>query len=457
MNKSAPRKVLVIEDDQSLQSLLVAHLGKLGCDATGAGSCAQARDLAATGTFDLALIDIRLPDGDGLDLLLEFAPHLSVIVMTAYGAVDQAVRAVRTGASDYLVKPVSFEALELAIEKVFETDELKRDVAFWQSQARRLGNSAIVGNSPQLEQLRERIDIYGAAGSTMLIEGESGVGKELVARALHEASDRADNRFVPIDCDPSQADVLAYDLFGHEKGGLPGVDTRRLGMLEYADRGTIYLSDIAEVSLSLQSRILRVIETGYFRRFGGAEDIPTDVRLIVGTSHDLMKRVEQGAFRSELYFRLKAFRLFVPPLRDRPEDIETLAQHFMQTRGFQRGIEKVMLPDTLTKLGTHRWPGNVRELRNAIECAIIMSGDAHQIEPRHLFMGSSVAEGGSDRGADAETGLVLRFRDEPTLEALRGAYLELLLERYKGNRRKVADALGISERNTYRLISKLPD
>lgn len=455
MKKTAPKKLLIVEDDRSLNKLLTDHLQQMGCEVTGVATGAAARAHLAASTPDLILLDIRLPDCDGFELLVEFAPQVAVIVITAYGAVDQAVKAVRAGASDYMVKPVGFETLELALDRVFATAELKRDVAYWQSQAKRAANSALVGSSSQMNELRTMIDLYANAGSTVLIEGETGVGKEMVARAIHEASPRANGRFVPIDCDPVQENLIASELFGHEKGAFPGADTRRDGMLEIADKGTVYLSDIAEVPQTLQSKILRVMETGRFRRLGGAEDVPTDLRILVGTSHDLPQLVHEGHFRSELFFRLSAFCISVPPLRNRIDDVADLAMHFIQTRSFHRGTERTIMPETLEKLKGYDWPGNVRELRNAIERGLIMSAQSPQIEPQHIVLGAGVTDLRPNENGIGEFEVVLRFGEEPTLEDLRAEYLQLLFDRYAGNRRKVATVLGISERNTYRLIRKL--
>lgn len=455
MTSSIPKRILVVEDDTSLNRLLVGHLKQMGHEVVGVTSGEEARAQLKHQVPDLSLMDIRLPDVSGLDLLVEFAPHVPVITMTAYGAVDQAVRAVRTGASDYLVKPVSSEALELAVGRVFATAELKRDVAFWQSQAQRATNGAIIGDSQEMAEVRSLIELYSAAGSSVLIEGGSGTGKELIARALHDASDRADHRFVPIDCDPFQENTIATELFGHEHGAFPGAEARREGMLEFADGGTIYLSDIAEVSQALQSKILRVLETGTFRRLGGADDISTNARIIFATSHDLRDLIEEGKFRSELFFRLSAFRLHVPLLRERGSDVITLARYFLETRSFQRGVDKGFAPETLTALEQYDWPGNVRELRNAIERGVIVSKKSPLIEPHHISFGPGVLGADSGRGSEKQAEVVLEFDTEPTLEELRARYLRLLLDRHDGNRRRVADVLGISERNTYRLIPRL--
>lgn len=451
MTHRVQRKILVVEDDRSLNKLMISHLTKLGYDAFGVESGQEARDYLETTNPDLTLLDIRLPDCNGLDLLAEIGGHVPVITITAYGAVDQAVKAVRTGAADYLVKPVSLEALSLSIERVFTTAELKRDVVFWQSQAKRMTDSAIVGNSPELLEMRNLIQLYSAAGSSVLIEGESGTGKELVARALHEASDRADRRFVPIDCDPSEENTILTELFGQEAGVTVGTESLQEGMLEFAHGGTIYLSDIAELSHALQSRILRVLETGLYRRQGGKEDLISDVRIIVGTCHDLRERVDTGLFRSELFFRLSAFKILVPPLRDRGQDVVALAEYFLENRSFQRGNTKQLAASTLVALKAHDWPGNVRELRNAIERGVIVSGTAPEIVPQDL----SLATGSKHNGSSDGVSVFLRFVDEPSIEELRSSYLRVLLARYEGNRRKVAQVLGISERNTYRLISRM--
>jgi two-component system NtrC family response regulator len=451
MNKTTPLDVLVVEDDGSLNHLMCDHLTEMGLAATGVHTGAEARAAMALVPPDLILLDMRLPDCDGFSLLPEFAPISPVIVVTAYATVDQAVKAVHAGASDYLTKPIGFEHLDLVVRRVMATQELKRDVQYWQGQAKRVTNMAIVGSSPEIEEVRGLIGLYANAESCVLIEGESGVGKELVARAIHDTSERAPGRFVPIDCDPSQENLLASELFGHEQGAFPGADTRREGMLEFADKGTLYLSDIAEVSLALQSKVLRVIETGKFRRLGGAQDVSTDVRIIFGTSRDLAQMVADESFRSELFYQLSAFRLHVPALRERSGDVAELADHFLNTRSFHRGIEKILPRATLSALEAYDWPGNVRELSNAIERGLIMSGESREVNPEDI--GMAMPGNGAKSGECG--GVRLSFDDLPTLEAMRDTYLAQMLERFDGNRSKVARILGISERNLYRLVRKL--
>lgn len=450
MTSPTQKTVVIIEDDANLNLMLTDQIGELGYTAHGANSRAEARAIVEHVAPDLMLVDMRLPDCDGFDLIEEFSGQCPVIVLTAYGTVDQAVRAVRSGASDYLTKPVSFENLELSLKRAFDTLELERDVRFWQSQAKRSINETIIGKSEKTQQMRGLIELHAAAGSTVLIEGGSGVGKELLARAIHEMSDRAKGRFVPIDCDATQEQLVAAELFGHEKGAYPGADFRREGMLELADKGTIYLGDIAELSLALQSKLLRVMETGRFRRLGGAQDLPADIRIIAATGSDLRALVQAGRFRSELFYRLSAFCIAVPPLCDRREDIPDLVQHFLETRSFHRGLDKRLADESLEILERYEWPGNVRELKNAIERGLIMSGTSAEILPQHLAIGVDPIHA-SRAGAEVN----LSYEDEPALEQIRDDYIALLLDRHMGNRSKVAGILGISERSLYRAISKL--
>ena len=441
--------IVVVEDDRALNTLLTGQIGQMGYTVIAASSGSEARDLLGRTEPDLMILDMRLPDGSGFDFIADYARAFPIIVLTAYGTVDQAVEAVHAGASDYLLKPINTDTLRLAIHRALSMVELQRDLRYWQSRAQRDMNTTIIGDSPKVQDMRQEIALYAGADATVLIEGESGVGKELVAHAIHDNSDRRAARFVAVDCDPSHENAVAQELFGQEQGA--GDGGRREGMLEITHNGTIYLNDIAEISLALQSKILRVMETGSFRRVGGTQDFVTNVRILAATSRNLRERVAEGRFRSELYYRLSAFRIRVPPLRERVPDIPLLAEHFLTFRSFARGVEKRFAPETLGALAGYDWPGNVRELRNTIERGVIMSGQAEAISPAHVGMGPQPAE-----AAGEDDAVTLHFDHEPTLNQMRDAYLSLLLDRHGGNRRKVAGILDVSERNTYRLIGKLP-
>lgn len=448
MSAKTQKTVLVIEDDASLNLMLTDQISEIGYIVHGVSSRAEATALLETVSPDLMLVDMRLPDCDGFDLIEAFSADCPVIVLTAYGSVDQAVRAVHSGASDYLLKPVNFETLELAIKRALDTVELRRDVTYWQSQARRGSDQVIIGKSAEIEKMRNLLTLHAGASSTVLITGASGVGKELAARAIHDLSDRAGGRFVPVDCDAAQEQMIASELFGHEAHAVPGADYRRDGMLEIADGGTIYLSNVDQLPLALQTKILRVMEMGQFRRIGGVQNIPTDIRIIAATDCDLSAAVAEGRFRSELFYLLNAFSVRVPSLVERKADIVDLAQYFLGARQFRRAVEKRLADASYEALMGYDWPGNVRELKNAIERGLIMSGDSPVIEPHHLSMGAGVSP------ADT-SGISLSYDREPNLQQIRDDYIAILLQRFDGNRSKVASTLGISERNLYRIIGKV--
>ncbi len=443
----AEPNIIVIEDDRNLNALLSGQLAEEGFRVTSAHSCREGRALLEGSEPNLMIIDIRLPDGDGFEFIRQYGEIFPIIVLTAYGTVDQAVEAVQAGASDYLLKPISFDALKVAIGRALATVELKRDVQYWQKRAQKDLNVTIVGNSPKVAHMRHLIELYAVTDSSLLIVGESGVGKELVAHAIHEKSDRNNGLFVAVDCDPAQESNVAQEFLGEEQTMRGG--TRREGMLAIAQNGTIYVNNVAEMSLALQSKLLRVMETGTFRRVGGTQDLVTNVRILAATSSNLQARIADDRFRSELFYRLNAFCIEVPPLRDRLTDVPLLAEHFLKYRNFQRGIDKRLAADTIAALTDYAWPGNVRELRNAIERGVIMSGQEEEITAAHVGISATRSAAG-DHG-----GVVLGFDYEPTMEEVRDHYIRMLLRRYDGNRRKVAGILGISERNTYRLVGKL--
>ncbi|PIE15584.1 MAG: Fis family transcriptional regulator [Rhodobacterales bacterium] len=432
MSATNSHRILVVEDDNSLNRLLVAHLEQLGHRVQGVDSGTRAREEIERARPDLILLDVRLPDCNGLELLTELAQRIPVV--------------------DYLVKPISFETLQFATERALETAELKRDLKYWQGRARRSNAEMLIGESPALVELRNQIALFSAADTPVLIKGAGGTGKELVAKTLHESSPRANRRFVPLDCDPAQENSFTAELFGYEAGATNGNNMPQEGLIELASGGTLFLRDIADLSLAMQDRLLRVMESGRFRRLGGGEDIDANARIILATQHDLQELVGQGKFRADLFFYLNAFQIEIPPLHDHAQDIPMLAQFFLEHRGFQKKIDKVLTPEALELLQNYDWPGNVRELRNAIERGVIVSGTDPQLRPEHLSLQQTSGTGGLAGQCD---GVMLCFEDEPTMEELRASYLRLLLERHNGNRSKVARVLGISERNTYRLIPKL--
>lgn len=440
------RPILVVEDDRTLNQLLCDQLADLGHDARGARSRAEALEILGYFAPALAILDMRLPDTDGLSFLPELREYCPVVILTAFGSIDQAVRAVKAGAVEYLVKPVSPDTLKLALGRVFETAALRRDLAFWQAKAQRADQMTLTGDSPAMTELQRMVGLVAGSDTPVLLRGEAGSGKGVVAEAIHRQSPRANARFLTIDCDPA---LEAADLFG----ALPGHGgPRREGLFAAADGGTVFLNEIEKLPLALQAPVLRVMEQGGFRPQGSAMVHPCPVRIIAASAADLETAVREGRFRPELFYRLSALSLAVPALRERAEDIPALAEFLLENRSFQRGVDKRLPRETLTALQSYDWPGNIRELRNTIERGLIMSAGHVDILPADVGL---AGPGGMQTGSGS--GVVLRFASPPTLEEMRDVYMQLLLDRFGGNRQKLAETLGISERNTYRILRKLPE
>jgi two-component system NtrC family response regulator len=450
MRQPDPRRVLVIEDDSTLNRLLVEQLTRLGYEAQGAGSRAAALEVLAGLRPDLAILDLRLPDADGLTFLPELREYCPAIVLTAQGSIDRAVQAVRAGAADFLVKPATGQALELAVNRVLGTADLQRDLAFWQGQARVAQDRPIIGTSPQMAEVRRLISLFAGAEAPVLILGEAGSGKERCAMALHSLSPRSNGRFVSIDCD---AGPTAEELLGEMHAGPGGRVTRSEGLLAAADTGTVYLGGVDRLAHDLQTKLLRIIETGSYRPVGSNALVACPARFVLGSDLTAADIAARHDHQSPLLYRMLSFVIQVPALRDRPGDIRLMAETFLETRNFQRNTPKSFSPEAIRALQGHRWPGNLRELSNAVERAIIMSAGDEVIGPEHLGLGPAQAFAGRTQSGE----VVLRFAEPPSLEDLRAAYLRLLLDMTRGNRREMAAILGISERNLYRLLPHLAD
>lgn len=440
--------VLVVEDDATLNRLLVRQLEAAGWAAKGVLRWADA--LRAVGEEEpaLVLLDMRLPDADGLSVLPSLKDACPVVVLTAYGAIEHAVKALKAGATDYLTKPVRAEELELAITRALERVSLQRDGRFWKDRLHSITGGEMIGASAAFRRSTSLVDVVAPTDHTVLILGESGVGKELFARSIHDASNRAEKSFVAVDCSTLQENLFESELFGHERGSFTGADRRKDGLVEVAEGGTVFLDEIGEVSPTIQAKLLRILETGTYRRLGGTKDLRADVRFVAATNRDLSDMVKVGRFRADLYYRLSRFVITVPPLRERGEDIVAIAESFVANRNFHRSVEKHLAPDALAAIRAYGWPGNVRELKNVVERAVLLSGADPLIHAAEL--GLTI-----DRGSKGgPSGFSLAFGAPPTLEEIEKAYLADLLQRPGISRAEIADILGISERNTYRLIAK---
>jgi DNA-binding NtrC family response regulator len=446
IKKRTGKRILLIEDDRTLSRLLAEQLTAMGHEVATAQRWGEAKSALISIDPSLAILDIRLPDADGIQCLPELAAECPVIVLTAYGTIKDAVKAMRAGAIEYLVKPVNPAELDLAVCRAIETTSLRRSNEYFRNQLRPGIRELMVGESQAFRKLVRMIELVAPGDTTVLVQGETGVGKELVARSIHQLSPRAERNFVPVDCCTLQENLFESELFGHEKGAFTGADRRKLGLIEIAEGGTVFIDEIGEISPVLQAKLLRVLETGEFRRLGGTQTLSSDARFVVATNRDLKQLSEGARFRFDLYYRLAAVVITVPTLRERREDIPVLADHFLQTRTFLRQATKRFGRDSFQALTEHSWPGNIRELRNVVERAVLISGEQTTIRAHHL---------GIPLVRQRQLSVELRFDHEPTLDEVKQAYLAQLLAQHHGHRAKIASILGISERNTYRLIKKI--
>jgi two-component system response regulator AtoC len=438
---------LVVDDEAHMRRVLEIMLGKLGHAVSTAADGNQALELLQRERFDLVLTDLRMPGLDGLDLLKAMADKgisVPAIVMTAQSSVASAVQAMRLGAQDYLVRPFDVDVLELSIERVLSRETLRAEHDFLRDQ---LGKSSerFFGESPAMRAVFEQIRQVGPTRAPVLITGETGTGKELAARAVHEASERSANLFVPVNCAAMPAEMVEAELFGHDKGAFTGAVKDRVGKFELASGGTIFLDEITEMPIALQSKLLRVLQEARVERLGSNRSIELDMRVIAACNHDPREAVRCGRLREDLYYRLNVFSLALPPLRERIADIEGLVQTLARRQG--RHIE--VAADALALLKGYGWPGNVRELDNVVQRALILAGDG-RIEARHLpadlrpLAGDPIPSPGCGAPQAADT-----LDIQQATEALEGRLIARALELTGDNKRKAAAILGISERTLW--------
>jgi DNA-binding NtrC family response regulator len=449
--------ILLVEDKDSLRRVLRLTLENAGYTVTEAADARSALNEIATAPHKLVLTDLRMPNGSGLDVLKAARTadgSIPVIVMTAFGSIDEAVQAMKDGAHDFLQKPVDSNHLLLLVERALEQERLRTEnILLREEWSRRYGFPRIIGESEAIKQAVSETQRVAQTEATVLLLGESGTGKELFARAVHHLSGRRDKPFVAINCAAIPETLIENELFGHERGAFTGANDRRLGKFELATEGTVFLDEIGELPLAVQGKLLRVIEEKVVDRIGGRAPIPVDVRVVAATNKDLRAAVENGEFRGDLFFRLAVFPLVIPPLRDRESDIVLLAKHFAAQLGKDlRGREAALSDEALAALRAHRWPGNVRELENAIERACILS-DSMMIEPKDLGL-VSTATGDLD---------ALKLFDltgslsEAAQRALRFVERKKILETLAtndGNKMQTAEDLGISYKT---LLTKIKD
>ena len=454
--------ILLVEDKESLRHVLRLTLEAAGYSVTESADARAAAQEIARAPHKLVLTDLRMPHGSGLDVLRaarQADPDVPVIVMTAYGSIDEAVQAMKDGAQDFLQKPVDSNHLLLLVERALEASRLRTEnILLREEWSRRYGFPRILGESKAIQRAVAETQRVAQTEATVLLLGESGTGKELFARAVHYLSARGqknDKPFVAINCAAIPETLIENELFGHERGAFTGATDRRLGKFELASGGTIFLDEIGEMPLSVQGKLLRAIEEKTIDRIGGRASIPVDVRIVAATNRDLRQAAEAGEFRSDLFFRLAVFPIEIPPLRERGQDIALLAAHFAAKLGKElRGRHATLSDASLAALEAHPWHGNVRELQNAIERACILA-DSAIIEPADLgIAASSQLTGEAQLFADLDTSGTLAEASGRAAQFVERRKIQEALEAHHGNKTRVAEALGVSYKT---LLTKIKD
>jgi DNA-binding NtrC family response regulator len=383
-------RILVIDDEAAQRELLAGHLVHQGHTVQTAGDGEEGLTILHDSGAEAALVDMRMPRMDGLTFIkrsLETNPDLAVVVMTAYGTVESAVEAMKAGAFDYLLKPIDLEHVGVILAKIETNQKLISENRYLKRKLEQTDDfKDIIGRSNGIKKVLSDISRIARSDATVLIRGESGTGKELVARAIHQASPRATGPFLAVNCTSLPETLLESELFGHERGAFTGASSRHLGRFELADHGTIFLDEIGDITLPIQAKLLRVLETRTFQRLGGEKDIKVDIRVLTATNRNLEAKVKDGSFREDLFYRLNVIPVTIPPLRERVDDILPLIEFFIEK--YNRKNSKVVrgiTPQAKDLLLRHSWPGNVRELENLIERAIVLSGgdviDVADIDP----------------------------------------------------------------------------
>ena len=435
--------VLIVDDEANIRSSLQGALGREGYQVDGAANLADAR-LKLRESYDFVMLDVALPDGNGLDLLEDLGattPETVVIMMSGHASIDTAVRATRLGAFDFLEKPLSLDRLLVMLRNASAASALRAEVRA----LRRPWSQSMVGESQAIRRLLEEIRLAGSSAARVLISGENGSGKELVARALHAASPRHELPFVAVNCAAIPEELIESELFGHEKGSFSGALQSRRGRFEEAHGGTLFLDEVGDLSARAQTKLLRVLQEGELSRVGGNRPIRVDVRVVAATNRDLPQRVQAGAFREDLYFRLAVIPIVVPPLRERSEDVPALVAHFAAQLAIETGsAPRRFAPGAMELLRRYPWPGNVRELRNLVERLVIMTpgGTIGSEQVRGVLPRSGSTASETPRLADS-------------VREFERAQIEAALEAAGGRMGDAAARLGLERSHLYKKMKKL--
>jgi two-component system response regulator AtoC len=452
----AQRTILVADDDASIRSLLKQLLSDEGYNVVEATTGSEVVEKVKDVNPDLVIMDVRMPELDGIEALSKLkvsSPKTSVLIMTAFGSSNNAIRAMELGAFDYITKPFELDKISHTVKRVIEYRDLTSEVQVLRDEISSLVQTErIVGNSPAMQEVYKTVGKVAKADATVLITGESGTGKELVAEALHYNSNRRSGPIVKVSCAALPETLLEAELFGHEKGSFTGAMTQRRGRFEMADKGTIFLDEIGEMSLPMQTKLLRVLQERKIERVGSSLPIKVDIRIICATNKDLQRQVEQQKFRDDLFYRLNVINIHMPPLRQRKEDIPALVEHFLAKHRYSATAQPAAISEeALKRLMEYEWPGNVRELENVVERAVVLSR-GQIITSRELPFGDHEAGEHEEDGGDEVSveksffkKSVAQFEKDLIMKALRDA---------NGNRSKAAEMLGIYRRLLYAKIKE---
>ena len=449
-------RVLFVDDDESISGLLETELPRMGHTSTVCRSPREAVEAVAANTFDAAIVDLKMPGGSGwdvIDYLRENSPETDYVISTGHGSMDDAIRAIRMGAYDFLPKPVTLFEISAVLQRIGEKKALENKNTALESRLQQVeGRSDLIGESAAMKRVQKLIDRIAPTDSAVLILGETGTGKEMVARRVHEQSDRAEAPFVAVNCGAIPETLVESEFFGHRKGAFTGADSDRKGLFEVANGGTLFLDELGELDKSMQVKLLRFLESGEVRRVGENEPFKVDVRIVCATNRDLQEMVQEGTFREDLVFRVNTFEIHLPPLRERIEDIPLLAHHLVARHLKRESVaDNFLTQETMEILKAQEWSGNVRQLANVMEHAMILS-DGEQITPEDL---PQRLTGASD-AASADSGVA--FGDQPrTLREMEDAMILHVLNRHGGDKPSAAKELGIALKTLYNRLHQLEE
>ncbi len=456
-------RILFADDEAHLRDLMQMELPRMGHEVTVCPDGAAAlKALERGGPFDAALLDLKMPGMTGIEVLAQIkqlSPETQVVILTGQASVDTAVQALRLGAFDYLTKPCKWAELEVMLRRIAERRDLANKAVALEARLKAAeGTPTLVGETPAMQAVKRLIDTVAPTDATVMILGETGTGKELIARNLHDRSRRAGGPFVPVNCGALPENLVESELFGHRRGAFTGADTNRKGLFEVANGGTLFLDEVGELDKSVQVKLLRFLESGEIRRVGENDPFRVDVRVLCATNRDLRAMVAEDTFREDLFYRLNAFEIVLPPLRERRADVPPLARHLLRRYAPRRG-DDALTPGFLEALMAHDWPGNIRELANAIERATILSGGG-PIGPEHLPASPParrISPGAMPTAPSAVGGphFVIPAEGSPTLRDIEMKYIQMVLEKHNGNKPAASRELGISLKTLYNKINQL--